>query len=145
MKVLTKENPNLDVDIVIEYRELTPEVEAILRQFQKNDIHVEHRGREFAVSLNKVLFFETETDYVYAHTHDGSYKVKYRLYELEELLPHQFQRISKSAIVNCDLIASIERNLSSSRSVQFYNTHKIVYVSRMFFPILKKHLDERSL
>ncbi|QIK70558.1 LytTR family transcriptional regulator [Erysipelothrix sp. HDW6C] len=145
MKIRILENPDLEEDIIIEYRELTPEIESMIQKLQSQEILVEERGNEHAIDLNRILFFETEVDNVYAHTQQKSYRTKYRLYELEALLPNNFMRISKSTIVNTQHIASIERNLTSSRCIQFFDTHKVSYVSRMYFSLLKKKLDERSL
>ena len=67
------------------------------------------------------------------------------LYELEELLPGQFMRVSKSAILNTSHVYSITKNLSSSSVVQFRNTHKQVYVSRMYYKPLKCKLEEKRI
>ena len=55
---------------------------------------------EYYFSLENILFFETEKNIINAHTKDDIYTVKYKLYELEEILPSQFVRISKSTILN---------------------------------------------
>ena len=55
---------------------------------------------EYFLSLDKILFFETEGNNIYAHTIDELFAIKYKLYELEKLLPYNFVRISKSTIVN---------------------------------------------
>ncbi|MEG0578156.1 MAG: LytTR family DNA-binding domain-containing protein, partial [Bacilli bacterium] len=72
-----------------------------------------------------------------AHTIDNAYQVKYKLYELEEILTNNFMRVSKSTIVNIDYIYSIERNITSSSIVEFQNTHKKVYVSRYYYWTVK--------
>lgn len=94
-------------------------------------------------SLDEVLFFETEGKDIYAHTINEMYSIKYRLYELEELLPGYFVRVSKSAILNIHKIYSLTRSISSSCSVQFQNTHKQVYVSRYYYKSLKRRLEEK--
>ena len=50
---------------------------------------------EFYLPLDSILFFETEDNQVFAHTKKDVYQTKYRLYELEELLPGSFIRVSK--------------------------------------------------
>jgi len=65
------------------------------------------------------------------------------LYELEEMLPNNFVRVSKSTILNVNQIYSINRNLTSSSLVQFYKSYKQVYVSRNYNKILKQRLEER--
>ena len=57
-------------------------------------------NREYYFPADHVLFFETEGEYVYAHTAEDMFRTNYRLYELEGVLPPAFCRISKSAIVN---------------------------------------------
>ena len=59
---------------------------------------------EYYISLNEVLFFETEENNVFAHTLENVYQVKYKLYELEKILPGNFMRVSKSSILNIDYI-----------------------------------------
>ena len=99
--------------------------------------------REYYLSLSEVMFFETDEAFVYAHTNHDAYRVKYRLYELEEILPHDFIRVSKSTIVNVASIFSIDRNLTSSSLIQFYNSHKKVFVSRLYYKNLRQRLDGR--
>lgn len=101
-------------------------------------------NEEFYFPLDEVLFFETEAEQVYAHTAQESYRIRYRLYELEEILPRQFIRAAKSSVVNINKIYSIKRDLTASSLVQFFGTHKQVYVSRHYYRALRKRLDERS-
>ena len=94
--------------------------------------------------MDEILFFETDSDGINAHTRDNIYQTKYKLYELEELLPGSFMRISKSAIVNTSHIYSISRNLTASSVVAFADTHKLVYVSRYYYRPLINKLEEKS-
>lgn len=99
--------------------------------------------KEYYLSLDEILFFETNDNFIYAHTANDTYRVKYRLYELEEVLPHNFLRISKSTILNLKQVYSINKSLTSLNIVQFYRSHKQVYVSRYYFKQLKDRLGER--
>ena len=87
---------------------------------------------EYYLSLDEILFFETETKEVWVHTTDKMYQTRYKLYELEELLPGHFMRVSKSTILNTNRIYSITRNLTASSVVEFMGSHKQVYVSRYY-------------
>ena len=55
---------------------------------------------EYYLSLDDILFFETSDHHIHAHTKNDMYQIKYKLYELEEMLPGNFMRISKSTILN---------------------------------------------
>lgn len=102
------------------------------------------QNQEYYFPLEDVLFFETEGEHIYAHTADDAYLIKYRLYELEQMLPRSFIRAAKSTIVNVKQIYSITRNLTSSSLVQFTNSHKQVYASRYYFRELRERLQERG-
>lgn len=97
--------------------------------------------KEFYFPLQDVLFFESSDEQVHAHTTKESFRVKYRLYELEELLPQNFLRVAKSAIVNAQQIFSIAKGLASPSCVRFRNSHKEIYVSRHYYPLLKEHME----
>ncbi|MCL2200938.1 MAG: LytTR family transcriptional regulator [Oscillospiraceae bacterium] len=102
-------------------------------------------AQEYYLPLEEVLFFETDNEQIFAHTKKDSYLVKYKLYELEKLLPQVFVRISKGSIVNTMRVYSINRNLTSSSQICFGATEKQVYVSRHYFKSLKDKMKERGL
>ena len=68
-----------------------------------------------------------------------------KLYELEELLPGSFMRVSKSTIVNLDFVYSITRNLTASSVMEFAGTKKKAMVSRAYFKAVTERLKARKL
>ena len=46
--------------------------------------------QEYYFPLSKVLFFETDGNTINVHTADDIYETRYRLYELEEMLPASY-------------------------------------------------------
>ena len=101
-------------------------------------------NEEFYFPLDDVLFFETEGERIYAHTSGDAFRIKYRLYELEDLLPMNFVRASKSAIVNTRNIYSVTRNLTASSLIRFAGSHKQVYVSRYYYKDLRQRLNPQG-
>lgn len=101
-------------------------------------------GQEFYFPLTDVLFFETEGEAVYAHTPADAYRIKFRLYELEALLPRPFVRAAKSTIVNTLRVHSLTRELGGAGLVEFASTHKKVYASRRYGRALRERLAERK-
>lgn len=97
----------------------------------------------YFVPLSQILFFETEGKTVQAHTAKLLLETEYKLYELEEILPGSFMRISKSTIVNLKHIYSITRNLTASSLVEFHGCNKKVYVSRNYYKALLERLEEK--
>lgn len=144
------DNEIAEEEVLIRCRQLNSEVMKIQKLLEqaavKSNQFVFLKGEtEYYLPNEDILFFETDGGMVYAHTADDVFQVKYKLYELEELLPRAFLRISKSAIVNTDKIYSIQRNLTASSLIAFQHTHKEIYVSRSYYKVLKNKLDEKRL
>lgn len=107
------------------------------------DILLHKEGKEYYMPLEKLLFFETENKQIWAHTSDEMYETDFKLYELEELLPGSFMRVSKSTIVNMNHIYSITKNITAASVVEFKGSCKRVYVSRNYYKALIERLDEK--
>ncbi len=100
---------------------------------------------EYYLNLDDILFFETGIQGIEAHTIDNIFQTKFKLYELEEILPRFFMRISKSTIANLDYIYSITRNLTASSMVEFRDSKKKTMVSRSYYKLLLERLNTRKL
>jgi len=101
-------------------------------------------SEEFYMPLENILFFETDGEQVFAHTAGDAFKVKLRLYELEEILPRPFIRIAKGTIVNTKQIYAINKNLTSASKISFNSTHKHIYASRHYYRSLREKMGDRS-
>ena len=151
MKIRIEMEDALEEDeIIIRCSQLTEEIIRLQRMLQQESNNsgqfiLYKEDTEYYVPLTDILFFETASGSVHVHTKAEVYETKYKLYELEELLPGHFLRISKSAIANCDHIYSVSRNLTASSLIEFRNTHKQIYVSRAYYKVLKSKLDEKRL
>lgn len=100
---------------------------------------------EYYIPIEEIYFFETEGKTIFAHTAKQLFECPYKLYELEELLPGGFMRISKSTIANLDYIYSITRNLTASSVAEFQGSNKSVMVSRSYYKAVLERLRERRL
>ena len=149
MKIRIIVNPDLtENEVTIQCNKVDSEIvkiqNAISAISTSNEQLVFYKGdTEYYLPLDKILFFETDDNQLFAHTKKDMYQTRYRLYELETLLPDNFLRVSKSTILNTNHIFSITRNLTASSEVQFEGTHKSVYVSRNYYKQLKVKLEEK--
>lgn len=119
-------------------------LQAFIKDLSSPQIIFYKDQQEFFLPLEEILFFETEDDRVFAHTTNDAFRVKYKLYELEDILPKNFARASKGTIVNTKRIYAINRQLTSSSQVRFTNTHKQIYISRHYFNELKNKMKDRG-
>lgn len=148
MKIIVETNSHVQLDeVVIRCREENDLVRKIKKYAESLDDTIMpfyQREHEYYLNLNDILFFETEANSISAHTVSDIFYVKYKLYELENILPKNFIRVSKSTIVNINHVYSINRNITSSSVIEFSKTHKQVFVSRFYFKNLKEKMKERS-
>lgn len=102
-------------------------------------------GTEYYVPIKEILFFDTFDGKVFAHVKDKTFNCEYKLFELEDMLPSSFVRISKSTIANIMLISSLRRELVGNGEITFKGCDKVAYFSRSYYKILKDKIDEMRL
>ena len=147
MKILIQVDEELTEEcIIIKCQRLDENViklQSLLAEHTNSDrnILLHKDEKSYYMPLEKILFFETENKQIWAHTVNEMYETDYKLYELEELLPGSFMRVSKSTIVNLNHIYSITKNITASSVVEFHGTHKQIYVSRNYYKALVERLD----
>lgn len=150
MKIKIEFEENLqEEEIIIRCNSLTEKIQKIQKTLSeventKEKMILFKNETEYYLNLEDILFFETGLHGIEAHTIDNIFQCKFKLYELEEILPGSFMRISKSAILNTNKVYAINRNLTASSVIEFKNTHKQVYVSRNYYKPLKNKLEEKK-
>jgi DNA-binding LytR/AlgR family response regulator len=97
---------------------------------------------EFYVPKKELLFFETADGKVTAHTRENMYYTGLTLQNLEETLPHNFIRVSKSCIVNASRVCALSKNVTGQGEVLFRDTSKRAFVSRGYYKDLKQKVYE---
>lgn len=136
----------IENEVIIRCREISGDIQKIQNAIssatsQDKNLVFWKNGKEYFLPLHSILFFETNGKEIDCHTENDAFSVKYKLYELEEMLPANFVRVSKSTILNIDKIYSIDKNIISSSLVQFYKTHKQVYISRYYYKAVREKLE----
>lgn len=150
MKVRTETVPDGDEEIVIRCKERTDKIiliESLIENALKSrgELPLYIANTEYYISKNDILFFETNDGKIYAHTKDGMYLSTYRLFEIENIMPSYFIRISKSAIANIKMIRSLRRELTGNGEIGFKGSEKKVYFSRGYYKLLRDKIEEIRL
>ena len=121
-------------------RDIEKAIQNVLKQSGEMTLYI--GNTEYYVQKSEILFFESNDQKVYAHTISGMYTTPYKLFELEELMPACFVRISKSVIANIYLIASLNRELTGNGEITFKGCGKKTYFSRSYYKNLKQKIEE---
>lgn len=109
---ISKEYEN--IKIILQAPELNEEVQNILNNLtticEDKNIIVGNRDNEiFLLKIKDILYFFSEEKYNYAKTQEGIFKVKDRMYEIEEKYSkNKFIRISSSYIINLNKTKSFD-------------------------------------
>ena len=143
MKITIQENEHqTETEIVIHCRETDDEVlnaVAALSRLNKKLTGTKD-GRTFVIDPADVLYFDSVDKKTFAYTKSEVYETSLRLYELEEKLPRDFFRASKSAIINISKIKSILPDFGGRVEVTLTTGEKIM-VSRQYAHDLKTKLE----
>ncbi|MEE1077477.1 MAG: LytTR family DNA-binding domain-containing protein [Agathobacter sp.] len=151
MKIRIEIDDNLtEEEIVIRCRTLNEDVLSIQKNISeaintRMQLNVIKGDAEYYITLEEILFFETDGSMVAVHTKGQIYETKLRLYELEEMLPGMFMRVSKSTILNTTKIRAIHKNITGASEVEFIGSNKLAFVSRNYFKPLMSKIEEKRL
>jgi DNA-binding LytR/AlgR family response regulator len=137
-------------EIVIRYRSLNEDVISIQKRItdavnSRMQLEVSRGDKEYYLLIDEILFFETDVSGVVVHTATQMYEIRHKLYELEDLLPGNFIRVSKSSILNSAKVRAIHKNITGASEVEFVGSNKKVFVSRNYFKVLMAKLEEKRL
>lgn len=134
-------------EIVIRYRTRTEEVEKLESAVRRllsaeKGITLYREDTEFYLPSEEVLFFETDDRKVVAHTAKELFYAKDNLSALEQTLPYQFIRASKSCIVNAAAVFSIRRGITGVSEIGFRDTKKTAFMSRSYYRSFMDKMEE---
>ena len=97
----------------------------------------------FILDVSDIILFYSEEKNNYCKTRNGIYKIKEKLYYLEEVLPKkEFIRISNSAIVNINKVKCFNTSIIGKMIVKFDDGSEET-VSRRRTSEIMKFLNER--
>ena len=138
---------NAEEEIIIRCKSPSEEVLRIqsLLAASTRELELTSGDETHFIETKSILFFETDGNKTAAHTKNKMYYTDKKLYELEEILPRSFMRISKSCIANTSAICSIKREYTGVCEARFHDTQKKVYISRSHYKSFKEKINETRL
>ncbi len=141
MKLQIVIDPNRDEEILIYAHEKTPLICEIEELVKSNSVDLMGYTENETVKLNlsDVYCFFTEDNKVYALTQNEKYRLKSRLYQLEEILNDNFVKINQSCIANIKKIDRFKATVGGSLTVIFKNGY-VDFVSRRNLKNVKERL-----
>ncbi|MFD2672654.1 LytTR family DNA-binding domain-containing protein [Marinicrinis sediminis] len=98
----------------------------------------------YVLSQDHILYFEAVDSHLLCHTADGVYRMKERLFQLEERLPgDRFIKVNRSYVVNIDNVSKIIPWFHRRLLLKFNDSKKEVEVSKNYVAAFKAFLGMR--
>lgn len=142
MKYTVKKITEGEDEVIVKYREMTPEVERVV-QFLNGDRRklIGFREKEQVVlELGKLLYIESVDGKTFAYTEEEVLRLDYALNRLEMILSDiNFFRCSKSMILNIDKVKCL-KSLPSNRIDATMCNGEHILISRTYAADFRKRL-----
>lgn len=137
-------------EIIIHCKEMTDDILKLQKQINQAmkssmQLQVMKQEMEYFIQVDEILFLESSDSMVAVHTKGQIYFTRQKLYELDDLLPGNFMRVSKSTIVNTDKIRGIQKNITGASAIEFGSGNQKAYASRNYIKALMEKLEEKRL
>ena len=141
MKLRIVIDKNRDEQILIYAHEKTALICDIEQLVNNNSFDLTGYGETETIKLNlyEICCFITEENKVYALTEKGKYRLKTRLYQIEQNLNDNFVKINQSCIANIKKIDKFKASVGGALTVIFKNGYED-YVSRRNLKNVKERL-----
>lgn len=140
--IIDREAPEVVAATVHRRSELTDQIEELVRSYAGEDQlpgYTEDDMRMLKFAEIECIFVEDGKTYAVDGRGD-QYRLKMRLYELEELLPACFIRINKSSLANEKHLLRFAANFSGAVDAVF-RCGRREYVSRRCFAEIKRRFE----
>ncbi len=126
--------------IVYSHKEtkLTDDIRRIVENEERELVgYIEREA--YKLNLSEVYCFFAEDNNVFALTEKGKFRVKFRLYQIEEIIEDDFIKINQSCIVSVKEIRKFDSSISGMLKVELKNGYSD-YVSRRNIKSVKERL-----
>ena len=132
--------PDEEDEIIIKCRHTDERLIRLLHEYSSSGrINCRRDGKIFLIPPKEIFYFESVDDKVFAYCEKDVYEVRQKLYELLELLPTDFIRSSKSAILSVNRIESLAPAFGGRFEALLSNGERVI-ISRQYVPVLKEKL-----
>lgn len=114
---------------------------SILENDESSDMLAVKKGSDIVLlEYSEIFMIRVEEKQVKVYTEHSEYLIKKALYQVEELLPNDFVRISKTTIVQMKKIERVAPSLRGMMFIELKNGLKD-NISRKYLPSFKEALD----
>lgn len=138
-----------ETSITINAPNLTNEIQSLIQYISHinampNHIMASENNKIYCIDLERVICFFSKDKYNYVRVKEGTYKIKQKLYELEEMLrKSEFIRISNSCLIHMKQVECFDTSVLGTVLVRLKDGTQETISKRRVSQIMK-FLKERG-
>ena len=144
MEIKTRQTDDKPLTVIIEYPILDTKTKNLIKKIESLDLMISgnRNGNVFQVHISDIYYVESVERKTFLYTKDEVYMTDKRLYELEEAFREAgIIRISKSCLMNVDMLYSMRQLMNSQLEATLLNGEKLI-VARTYLKSIKNILKE---
>lgn len=146
MKITLKENKiKNDIEVIIEYPEMSETVNRIehaVKSFDNAVRCLNDDGNICFVRVSDIFYIESVEKQIFIYTKDKVYRAELQLYQYaEKLYSFGFEQISKTCVLNINMLVSVKPIFNSKMEALLENGEKVI-ISRNFISTIKRRLEK---
>ena len=147
MKLILTQQANIpETEVEIRYAELSTSIKKLIKQVEQSEQYLfgTSNGRRYRILLGDIFYAESVDRKTFIYTNSEVYSCELKLYQLLcELKNSNFVQVSKSCILNIDVLDNIKTLFNSKMEGILINGEKII-ISRTFVPGIRAAFAEKE-
>lgn len=144
MEIKTRQINDKPLTVIIEYPILDTKTKRLIKKIKSLDFVVSgnNNGKVFQVHISDIYYMEAVERKTFLYTKDEVFMTDKKLYEFEEMFREAgIIRISKSCLMNMDMLYSIKQLMNSQLEATLLNGEKLI-IARTYLKSIKNILKE---
>ena len=144
MKLTTQQISEGEDEIILRYRELTPEISALIKQIKQETMTIlgKAEDRQYRVKPSHIYYFESVDERLFAYTREQTFQVMMTLAEVEvQFSALGFFRCNKSTVLNVNRVASVKSEMGNRINATLDNGEHVMisrHYARAFRELLRR-------
>lgn len=110
-------------------------------RYKRISVFCEKDRKKYRLESSLIFYIDTEKEKLRLHTADEIYRMDETLQNIKEYLPREFERISKSVILNLKAVACYKPQLNGLMAAELKNG-ETVYISRKYLTDIRERIKE---
>ncbi len=144
MKLFLEQREEKETEVIIKYHYMDPDVKRLVQKIEScnHTVFGDDNGRQYRINTYDIYYIESVDKKSFIYTKDQVFRSELKLYHfVEELKDLDFVQVSKSCILNLEVLKNIKSLYNSRMEATLINDEKVT-VSRTYLPAIKEALSK---